>query len=291
MIHTIENEKLICAIESEGAEIRSLKDKATGEEYIWQIDPSIWGGSSPVLFPAIGKIKDEQVVFKEKTYLMPKHGIIRHNNHLSFEQNEITKCAFTLVSSEETFKQYPFKFSFTVAYALVANRLLMTYQVKNLDAVPMPFTCGGHTAYACPLGEDTKLSDYVIEFPSPVDLKADTLGASGLLSYYKREIQSNEGVLALSDTLFNKDALIFSNIAYDWVRLRRRNKKKGIVVRFKGFPHLALWSKPLADYVCVEPWLGLPDREDESTDLMLKSTYNTIEPGTEFSITIETEVE
>ena len=56
MLHTIENEKLICTIESIGAEIRSLKNKASGKEYIWQIDKSIWGSSSPVLFPAIGKI-------------------------------------------------------------------------------------------------------------------------------------------------------------------------------------------------------------------------------------------
>ena len=43
MLHTIENDLLTCTIESSGAEIRSLKDKATGQEYIWQIDNSVWG--------------------------------------------------------------------------------------------------------------------------------------------------------------------------------------------------------------------------------------------------------
>ena len=32
MLHTIENNKLICTIESKRAEIRSLKNKETGEE-------------------------------------------------------------------------------------------------------------------------------------------------------------------------------------------------------------------------------------------------------------------
>lgn len=291
MLHTIENEKLICTIESIGAEIRSLKDKTTGEEYIWQIDGSIWGSSSPVLFPAIGKIKDDKVVFNGKEYAMPRHGIIRNNNQLSFEQHGVSKCAFTLTSSEETLKQYPFKFSFSVEFTLIENRLIMNYKVENRDSVPMHFACGGHTAYACPLSENTKLSDYVIEFPAPLNLKADTLGASGLLSYNNREIMSNENKLPLSDTLFNEDALIFNTIDFDWIRLRKKNEKKGIVVRFAGYPNLAFWSKPSADFVCIEPWLGLPDREDESSDLTQKSSYKTIDPNTLFSIAVETEIE
>ena len=291
MLHTIENEKLICTIESNGAEIRSLKNKATGQEYIWQIDKSVWGSSSPVLFPAIGKIKEGKVVYDGKEYAMPKHGIIRNNKLLSFDQNGTSKCIFTLTSSKQTLKQYPFKFSFSVEFALIENRLIMNYKVENRDSTPMHFACGGHTAYACPISESIKLSDYVIEFPTEFALEAITLGASGLLSLRKRKIENNNKILPLSDRLFNEDALIFSDIKCDWIRLRKKNEKKGIVVRFKDYPHLALWSKPGADYVCIEPWLGLPDLEDESIDLAQKPTYKTIEPDTIFSIAIETEIE
>ena len=131
MLHTIENEKLICTIESNGAEIRSLKNKETGEEYIWQIDNSVWGSSSPVLFPAIGKIKEDKVVYNGKEYAMPKHGIIRNNDTLSFKQHGDTKFAFTLTSSENTLKQYPYKFSFTVEFTLIDKRLIMNYIVEK----------------------------------------------------------------------------------------------------------------------------------------------------------------
>jgi len=291
MLHTIENENLICTIESKGAEIRSLKNKATGEEYIWQIDKSIWGSSSPVLFPAIGKIKEDKVVFNGKEYAMPKHGIIRNNNLLSFVQHGVAKCTFSLTSSEKTFKQYPFKFLFSAEFSLIEKRLIMSYKIENRDSVPMQFACGGHTAYACPLNEKIKLSDYVIEFPTQFTLNSCLLGASGLLTHHKRKIETNEEILPLSDTLFNEDALIFSDIEFNWLRLRKKNAKKGIVVRFKDYPHIALWSKPFADYVCIEPWLGLPDREDESLNLMQKKSYKTIEPDTKFSIAIETEIE
>jgi|TARA_B110000914_G_C15510244_1_gene470424 galactose mutarotase-like enzyme len=291
MLHTIENKILICTIDSNGAEIRSLKNKVTGEEYIWQINKSIWGSSSPILFPAIGKIKEGKVLYNGKEYIMPKHGIVRNNNLLSFEQHGVSSCSFILTSSEKTLKQYPFRFSFSVEFYLLEKRLIMNYKVENRDSVPIHFACGGHTAYACPLSENIKLSDYVIEFPNQLELKTSKLGVTGLLSHLKYEIKINEGILPLSDTLFNQDALIISDIECDWIRLRKKNEKKGIVVRFKDYPHLALWSKPFADYVCIEPWLGLPDREDESTDLTQKQTYKTIEPETKFSIAIETEIE
>ena len=180
---------------------------------------------------------------------MPKHGIIRNNDALNFEQCGNSKCSFTQVGNTKTLRQYPFKFLFSVAYELIDKSLVMTYYVENRDSVPMYFSCGGHTAYSCPLSENVKLSDYVIEFPHQFDFVADTLGSSGLLSNHKRRIESNGVILSLSDTLFNEDAVIFSDINFDWVRLRRKNETKGIIVRFIDYPHLALWSKPGADYV------------------------------------------
>lgn len=291
MLHTLENDQLICTIDSVGAEIRSLKEKATGQEYLWQIKPTIWGSSSPVLFPAIGKIKDNKIVFQGKDYAMPKHGIIRNNKDLYFEQQGVSKGAFTLHHSAETLAQYPFKFSFTVEFSLIGMRLIMNYSIENKDLVPMPFACGGHTAYACPLSAAVQLADYVIEFPKPLKLSASTLGPSGLLSSRKRIIENKEGVLPLSNTLFNEDALIFTNLNCNWLRLRKKDAKKGVVVKFKDYPHLALWSKPAADYVCIEPWLGLPDAENESTDICEKPSYKTIAPKTRFLIAIETEIE
>lgn len=291
MQHTIENEHLKCTIESNGAEIRSLKDKNTGEEYIWQIKASVWGSSSPVLFPAIGNIKEGKILYKEKEYAMTKHGIIRNNDELDFKQIKDSSCSFTLHSSEITRKQYPFDFSFTVEYTLNEKVLTMEYIIENLSSVPMYFSCGGHTAYACPFDENTELTDYVIEFPTQKKLKTRKLGSSGLLSDNEKEVGMDNGILQLSDTLFNEDALIFANIDFDWVRLRKKNEDKGVIVRFNNYPNLALWSKPGADYVCIEPWLALPDSEDEALELNEKSNYKSIVPNTKFSIAIETEIE
>jgi galactose mutarotase-like enzyme len=291
MLHRIENENLIGTITSDGAEIRSLINKNNTKEYIWQIDQKVWGSSSPVLFPAIGKLKSDKIEYLGKSFAMPKHGIVRNNSDFIFTKQKENKCSFELLSSEKTNLQYPFEFSFKVIYELVDNTLVMTYNIQNKDKVDLPFICGGHTAYACQLDAQTQLSDYVIEFPKPLTLKAGTLGKSGLLSDKIRTFPIYNKCLQLSENLFDEDALIFENIDFNWVRLKKKDNQQGIVVKFSGFKNLALWSKPGADYLCIEPWLGLPDRENEPVDITKKSTYKFIKPKDSFSISIETIIE
>jgi galactose mutarotase-like enzyme len=291
MLYLLENEHLTCNIDSVGAEIRSLKHKETGKEYVWQINPEIWGSSSPVLFPSIGNIKDNTLVYNGENFAMTKHGIVRNNNNLKYKQLSPYKCTFTLVSNGETKKKYPFDFVFAVSYELIGYKLIMTYDIENKSNEPMYFSCGGHTAYALPLDHSTQLTDYVIEFPNQSQLEAETLAESGLLGDLKRHYLLKENYLQLNDTIFNDDALIFANINFDWVRLRKKDEEKGIVVRFKSYPNLALWSKPKADYVCIEPWFGLPDKEDESVHLEEKSNYHSLQAQESLTLSIETEIE
>ncbi|MDB9743927.1 aldose 1-epimerase family protein [Fibrobacterales bacterium] len=291
MLHTIENNQFICIIESNGAQIRSLKNKITNEEYIWQIDKSVWEHSSPVIFPSIGILKDDKFIHNGIDYKMPKHGFIRGNEKLIHNKVSPSKCTFSLNSSDDTLRIYPFRFSFSVEYTLIKNRLIMSYQVSNNDSTPIFFACGGHTAYSCALDESIKLSDYVLEFPHEVNLETNTMLDSGLLSLEKREIVTNGNFLALSDELFNKDFLIFSDLNCDWIRLRKKHETQGVVIHFKDYPHLALWSKPGADFICIEPWFGLPDFENESVILSEKKAHKTIKPNEKFSIDITTEIE
>jgi len=291
MLHHINNQFLSASISSLGAEVRSLKNRHSGEEYIWQIDPEIWGSSAPVLFPAIGSLKDGFVRHKGLKYPLPKHGIIRNNQDLKFQQVSDSECAFSLESSPATAKLYPFDFRFRVSYKLEGRRLIMDYQIENVGEEPMPFICGGHTAYALPLNDGLSLNDYQIQFPIQTEsIEALTLAESGLLGSRKRNFPFEKGALVLNEDIFKEDALIFANVNCEEVVLKKPGQQSDLRIVFKGYPHLALWAKPGADYVCIEPWLGLPDREDESTDLSKKSTYRFLETGESFRIAISTEV-
>lgn len=290
MIHSIENDFLYCEIESVGAEIRSLKNKETGAEYIWPMRPEIWASSSPVLFPAVGTVKEGKVLHKGEEYALPKHGIIRNHEALSVREISKEHIAFSLQSSEATKKQYPFKFLFEVHYQLIENRLRMRFVVGNTGMETLHFNAGGHTAYYCPL-DSAQLSDYVIDIPTAQDLVSETIDPDTmLLGYEQRPIELHNGSLVLSEDLFKRDALIFANVDFDRVRLRHKDSDKGLQLSFLGFPHLALWAKPGADYVCIEPWLGLPDRVDAPLEISEKPNFQSLGAGQKMEFVIETEV-
>ena len=244
-----------------------------------------------MLFPAVGTVKDAKVLHKGKEYALPKHGIIRNNEQLLVGQPAPHHLVFSLESSVRTKSLYPFDFRFEAHYELQASSLLMRYRIENRGSEDLYYNAGGHTAYYCPL-DQWQLNDYFIEFPGKNKLIAETLDPESLLlGYAQREISLNNGQLALSETTFKRDALVFADVDCDAVRLARQGEAKGLQVKFSGFPHLALWAKPGADYVCIEPWLGLPDRVDAPLEISEKPNYTKLAAGETQSLLIETVIE
>lgn len=48
--YQLKNKELTLTVISAGAEMKSLKDTKTRQEYLWQADPEFWGRTSPILF-------------------------------------------------------------------------------------------------------------------------------------------------------------------------------------------------------------------------------------------------
>ena len=55
-----------------GGELRGYRD-AAGTEYLWSGDPAVWKGVSPVLFPAIGALRDGGASIAGVRYPVPRH--------------------------------------------------------------------------------------------------------------------------------------------------------------------------------------------------------------------------
>ena len=62
MKYTIQNEFISVSIDSLGAQLTSLKKISTTLEYIWCADEKYWGRSSPILFPIVGKLIDDEYI-------------------------------------------------------------------------------------------------------------------------------------------------------------------------------------------------------------------------------------
>ena len=55
----IKNNHLKITAKKAGAELTSLQKITTNQEYLWQANPTYWGRQAPVLFPIVGKLKDD----------------------------------------------------------------------------------------------------------------------------------------------------------------------------------------------------------------------------------------
>ena len=256
---TIQNEKFSASIAPLGAELKSLKNRETGEEFIWQADPTVWGKSAPILFPITGLLKEDKTTIGGVEYAIPKHGFARERLFEVLEQSE-SSVLFQLVADAQMRAVYPYDFTLQVGFELQGNQLVVNYRILNTGAEEMLFSIGSHPAFALDL-EQAALSDYYLEFSHP-----ETLDLYGLTDNFfaKKQDRFLDGVqqLALSPHTFDDDALMFKNMASQMITLRRRHSDWALELDRRNAPHLGIWAKPNAAFVCIEPWLSYNDAAD-----------------------------
>lgn len=68
MKKTVSNNSLTIQVSPHGAELSSIVANATGKEYLWQADPTFWKRHSPVLFPIVGSLWNNEYRHNGKTY-------------------------------------------------------------------------------------------------------------------------------------------------------------------------------------------------------------------------------
>lgn len=291
MIAKLENELLCITIKSKSAELSSIKSKTFNLEYLWQGDSAYWAGQSPLLFPTVGKVKNDEYRLEGKSYHLTNHGFARHSE-FEIVENCANKAVFQLKFSDETLKAYPYKFNLQVIYTLEGNKLNLGYKVENLDDKDIYFSIGGHPAFNCPLYEDETMEDYYFQFSEKENCPTMDLGKEGfthdLIPYLKDSDRIN-----LSHKVFEEDkALVFHNLKSHSISLENNKNPRKVTLEFKGFPYLGLWTKANgAPFVCIEPWFGHGDYADFNGDF--KDREGTLklsqkeEFSASFSITIE----
>ncbi len=273
---TIKTEQITATVAELGAELKSLT--LNGKEYLWQGNPEVWSGSSPLLFPICGGLKDDQYTFNGKTYTMQKHGFARKK---IFEVEACSEHSVTLLLQDdaETREQYPFAFELRVIFTTVDSALQVEYRVKNKGEAPMYFSIGAHEGYSTPEG----IEDYDVIFPQKETLSA-TLLDGNLLSDNLLPIIKNSEFLPLYDKYFVIDALVFKNLKSRSATLRNRKTGKAIRVDFPGSDYFLLWHKPAASYICLEPWCGIQDSQHTDGDLTHKEGIIRLDGKQEFSV-------
>lgn len=260
MNYTLENDKIKLTVAEHGAEIKSLIRKADGKELMWQADAAYWGRTAPVLFPLVGNYYQKKSVYKGQTYEMGQHGFARDMDFMLGRQTE-NELVFLLKDNEESRKKYPFSFLLVITYRLENDTVNVEWKVENPNEETMYFSIGGHPAFNCDL--DTYRLRFEKDNQSNAKITANIIAddGSGCLGDEQKQFQLDNGVLAMSDELFSRDALIIEDRQSDKVTLIDDKGQDVIAVKFDA-PLFGVWS-PVgkhAPFVCIEPWYGRCDR-------------------------------
>ena len=265
MIITLSNNKISASINTIGAElIRLEKDN---QNYIWTVNETYWNKTSPILFPIVGRLKNDAYTIADKKYELPRHGFARNFEFQILNQTE-SSVVFVLESNSETLKNYPFEFQLQLEYELDGNELKMKYSVENRSEVTMPFSIGAHPAFAI---EDS-FSDYSLQFNEAEEFVSYELENEQFSNSF-RKINSENGQINLNYSLFEKDALVFKHLKSNELILLNKNKPV-LSVQFEGFPYLGIWTKPNAPFLCIEPWCGLADNSNHNGNFKKKKSIH-----------------
>ncbi|MBP3451481.1 MAG: aldose 1-epimerase family protein [Agathobacter sp.] len=285
MRYVLENEKLRVEIDSYGAELKSVKDKLTNQEYMWQGDPKYWGRTSPVLFPFVGKLKNDSFLHEGKTYTMKQHGFARDMEHQILSKTE-TEIYFKLVTSEETLKNFPFSFALSIGYELTGNELKVLWKVSNYSMNKhMHFGIGAHPAFNCPIhGEDSK-AGYKLYFGGVDEIRHHGNDPVTGLSVEEDLVLPLENHRAtITPEFFDRCTYIIEGRQTNEVGIEDPDGNRFVTVLF-DMPLFALWSPEgkNAPFLCIEPWCGRCDSVDFEGTLKARAFDNCLEAGNSFN--------
>lgn len=236
---------------------------------------NFWNRHSPILFPIVGKLKNGKTIIENNIYEMNQHGFARD---MDFE--EVDKNSYVLKSNQDTLKKFPFEFELYVSYEVIENKLKTKYKVVNKTDKLMIFGLGGHPAFAC----EYSSGKYRIEFEKIEDEIEIYQLEDGLLKNKPEKINKfiKENRIFLDNKTFEKDAIIMKNIKSEKVFLKTETNKKVLTFYFKDFPYLAIWSKPNAPFVCIEPWFNTADKVSSNGIFEEKEDLIEIKPKQSF---------
>jgi galactose mutarotase-like enzyme len=273
--HTLRSGGIEATIKAHGAELCSLKD-AQGVELIWQAGAA-WPRHAPLLFPIVGRLRNDELRHRGKAYPMTQHGFARDQVFEWAERSE-SFCSLVLRDSAATRARYPFAFRLAVHYRLQAAGLEVTLEIDNTGEEMLPASIGAHPAFNWPLVEGLPKENYSLAF-SDVEVEPIRRLRDGLMRQKPEPTPIQGQTLVLTERLFDDDAMILDRLVSRSVRYAA-DRGPLLEVSWEGFHQLGIWSKPGgAAFLCIEPWRGFASPSDFDGEFSDKPGVMQITPG------------
>ncbi|MFC2075673.1 hypothetical protein ACFLT7_01195 [candidate division KSB1 bacterium] len=226
-----------------------------------------WKNHATILFPIVGGLKGKQSRLGDLTIsTRGNHGLARHSDFILADTRQTAEFAslqYQIEASEATREYYPFDFSLKLIYTLAGSDLSLDFVITNREAERDIYFCfGWHPGFRAPLGRAGNKSGCRLLFP-------DT---NAVLYHNNDECRLTGETTALrlggpfgwtEEGLERTVMLEFPEV--DGRRVTLSDSVAGIDLEmdFADFPQLGFWSEPGWDFICIEPWQGMDDHEDQ----------------------------
>jgi galactose mutarotase-like enzyme len=276
---SISSAEMTAQIDPRGAQLSVLR-AGDGGDLLWSGDASVWAGRAPLLFPIVGVLAGGVYRLGSTTYPLSRHGFAR-DRMFALQNSSASAAAFRLRADESTVAVYPFQFELDVRYELSRATLAVTATIRNLGAADMPASFGYHPALRWPLPFGQPRGAHFIEFETDEPAPVRRIDAAGLLTPVGHPTPVANRRLQLADALFQEDVLIFDQIKSRSVSYGGATGPR-LRIEFPDAVYLGVWTKPGANFICIEPWHGITDPEGFSGDLMEKPGVQVLKPGGAF---------
>lgn len=204
----------------------------------------IFAGGLPILFPICGTLTNDAFSVNDKQYKIMDHGFARllpwTVTQVADNKNALT---LELTDNAQTRESYPFSFRCTATFALNNRTLTVNFRLENQDDCVIPFFSGFHPFFY------TKNKD-ALHF----DLDAE----NSYIDYVCDQKKTYDGSIDFSqpvDFLFHLNP----SAQYCSAMVDMNDKFKISLETCHAYEYVVLWTEQGQDFVCMEPWMSMPD--------------------------------
>lgn len=231
------------------------------EETLFDRSQDVQGGV-PILFPISGRLEDERYKWQDHVYQMSMHGFARQYpwkvGVIAPDENEASiQLRFSSQSHPELKQQFPFDFELVFSYTITSNQLTIDQSYRNLSNQAMPIYSGFHPYFKT---KNNRLK-----------IKTD---ATKYLNHASNQTKPLTDEVSLKEM---EGSVILVDGSQNEITTELVDHKQMLIESGPEFRYTVFWTERGKDFVCIEPWMALPNELNEQTELVM------IEPNDELT--------
>ncbi|KFE62979.1 aldose epimerase [Hyalangium minutum] len=193
-------------------------------------------GGIPVLFPIAGKLPGDTYPVGRQAYSMTQHGFARRLPW-TVRQAEREMLVLGLSATEETLRQFPWRFDAQLTLSLDGPQLTLDFDVENRDERPLPVHLGFHPYF------------HVLDM-----VKAAASVATDATKAWDNRQGKVVPFRGLNLTAPEVDLHLLDHSEAGTTLHRGLGRRPVKLTWSIEFQRMVVWTLQGKDFVCVEPW-------------------------------------